>query len=417
MGRTFVKLKLLTLLLLVATVAGAHAMFLRPQLEQVPIGRVLANLQQKLAQNPDDYETLYYLARVYSMAFATNAAVIPMDTRRGAPYFGDPGADQGLPVAKPAAAPRTAEALKHLTNAIQYYQRAAAAAAARANPARMVVMPIHTGLAWCIAESGDRPGAIAAYRRALQIAWHYEVDASLTLDPKPGLSWDKIHEPTMAPQRPDMAAHIGPGPCQSCEIISSLLNLLDPAKDAAEIAQLKNDEKMLARTPRAVTPIFVALQPNAQMQDLVDPTARVAFDLDGSGVQRRWQWITPKAAWLVYDHDGRGDITSGLQMFGAVTFWIFWGNGYDALASLDDNGDGVLAGSELDRLSLWQDANSNGISEPGEVRPVSAWNIVTIDTAHARHETGNPFNPAGVTLRDGTKRMTVDWIAPEANRR
>jgi hypothetical protein len=51
---------------------------------------------------------------------------------------------------------------------------------------------------------------------------------------------------------------------------------------------------------------------------LTNPNARVAFDLDGSGLPRKWGWITPKAAWLVYDPAGEGRITSGLQMFGNV---------------------------------------------------------------------------------------------------
>src|SRR5690349_5436561 len=152
------KLRVLgSILALLASLTAAHGMFLRPQLEQVPIGRVLTNLQQKLAQNPDDYETLYYLARVYSMAYATNAAVVPFDTRRAAPYFGDPGSDLSVPtpLTKPAAPAASDSARQNLTNAINYYQRAAAAAK-QTNAARMLTMPIHTGLAWCIDQSGDR---------------------------------------------------------------------------------------------------------------------------------------------------------------------------------------------------------------------------------------------------------------------
>jgi hypothetical protein len=155
--------------------------------------------------------------------------------------------------------------------------------------------------------------------------------------------------------------------CFSEEIIKYLLTLLDPVKDAKEIAQLKKDQAELAAMGRWITPIIVSLN-NSALEELINPGASVRFDLDGSGLDRRWSWITPKAAWLVYDHDGSGEVTSGLQMFGSVTFWIFWRDGYDALSSLDDNGDGELRDLELRCLALWRDANSNGISDRHEVR-------------------------------------------------
>ena len=79
-----------------------------------------------------------------------------------------------------------------------------------------------------------------------------------------------------------------------------------------------------------------------------------------------------RAGWLVYDADGGSCITSALQWFGNVTFWLFWPNRYAALAALDDNHDGELAGGEIAHLAIWRDANMNGVSEPGEVLPLSA---------------------------------------------
>jgi hypothetical protein len=105
----------------------------------------------------------------------------------------------------------------------------------------------------------------------------------------------------------------------------------------------------------------------------VDRSARVRFDADGSGLAREWTWLTSDAAWLVYDPKGTGKVDSALQMFGNVSFWRFWQNGYEALRSLDDNGDGQLTGVELAGLALWHDINGSGCSEPGEVRPLSAW--------------------------------------------
>ena len=123
------------------------------------------------------------------------------------------------------------------------------------------------------------------------------------------------------------------------------------------------------------------------------------------------EWITPQAGWLVFDHDGQGQVTSGLQLFGNVTFWLFWPDGYAALSALDDDGNGQLDQDELEGLAIWRDANGNGVSDPGEVRPVSAWGVRALSCASQTHSTGIRFNPAGAEFSDGTTRPTYDWIA------
>jgi hypothetical protein len=98
-------------------------------------------------------------------------------------------------------------------------------------------------------------------------------------------------------------------------------------------------------------------------------------------------------------------------MVGAVTFWIFWDNGYQALAALDSDGDGALTGGELGGLAIWQDANSNGISEPGEVKPLAKHRITRLECDYQTHPTGIPFHPRGATFTDGSTRPTFDWTA------
>ena len=95
-------------------------------------------------------------------------------------------------------------------------------------------------------------------------------------------------------------------------------------------------------------------------------------------------------------------------MFGSVTFWIFWKNGYEALSALDDNGNGVVTGHELEGLAQ----NSNGVSDPGEVRTVESWGIQALSCHYCRHPAGIVFSPRGVVFHGGTTRPTYDWIAP-----
>jgi hypothetical protein len=155
------------------------------------------------------------------------------------------------------------------------------------------------------------------------------------------------------------------------------------------------------------------LQDGLSAADLLDHNARVRFDADGSGLRDEWTWITPRAAWLVLDRKGVGKITSALQMFGNVTFWLFWDHGYQALAALDDNDDGELTGAELRGLALWHDANANGISDHGEVRPLSAYGIVAL-SCRADADGHSPHVAAaarrGVRFVNGNTRPSVDLI-------
>jgi hypothetical protein len=165
-----------------------------------------------------------------------------------------------------------------------------------------------------------------------------------------------------------------------------------------------------------ITPIAIPLE-DAPLSELLDTKASVAFDLDGTG-KRAWTWITPKAGWLVMDHAGTGRIESGLQFFGSVTFWLFWDNGYQALTLLDDNRDGELSGKELDGLAIWHDKNGNGVSEPGEVRPLAAYGITALSCraeAHGRSSDCLVYSPAGVRYASGRSRPSYDVILRSQN--
>jgi hypothetical protein len=194
--------------------------------------------------------------------------------------------------------------------------------------------------------------------------------------------------------------------------------LLDADKDKDEIATIEKRSQELRRRRRPVTPIAVPLVASLSVDDIIDRKASVAFDVDGTQRDQRWTWIKPDAAWLVHDMGGRGHVTSGLQLFGSVTFWCFWQHGYEPLAALDNNGDGCLSGNELVHLALWQDANCNGVSERGEVRSLAAHGIVSLS---CRAVVGGVPNcvahcPQGVTYRNGSTRATYDVVLERTER-
>ncbi|HZV35869.1 MAG TPA: hypothetical protein VFB72_14935, partial [Verrucomicrobiae bacterium] len=368
-----IRCMMLALTALLAGLGDGQAMWMRYETENVPIERVLTNFEKRLATNQNDVEALYHLARIHSMAYAEKSNWFTVRTNTLQPAF--PFLSSGVPyhVVPAKDAQEKARAFNHLTNAIGYYQRASVLVFRGTNATnyQWLICPIHLGLAWSLEQAGHRDEAIKAYRKALVLAWDREVHDQPSIKEQVEWSWDQIRAKKNPLTKPPAHSSLGPGICYSQEIIGYLEKILDPVKDAKEIAQLKQDEQILKKMPRYITPILVSLQPNTPLSELVDPSANVTFDLDGTGLQRRWGWITPKAAWLVFDKNGSGRITSGLQMFGNVTFWIFWRNGYDALRALDDNGDGVLSGDELRGISVWEDSNGNGICEPGEVRPIT----------------------------------------------
>jgi hypothetical protein len=157
-----------------------------------------------------------------------------------------------------------------------------------------------------------------------------------------------------------------------------------------------------------VTPIVVPLTAGA-FDTLTDKASPVAFDFAGTGDARAQGWLTPDAAWLVWDPNGRGDIRSGFDLIGARTWAVFWSDGFEALRALDDNGDGELTDAELGGLALWRDADGDGVSDAGEVRAVAAHEIVGLAVRGEAERTGLLSAPRGVRLESGETRSLYDW--------
>ncbi len=162
-----------------------------------------------------------------------------------------------------------------------------------------------------------------------------------------------------------------------------------------------------------ITPIVLELLPVGGVGELLDPTARVSFPLRGYGPTDVWPWVRPTTGLLVWDPNRGGEITSGRQLFGGFTFQVAWRNGYDALAALDDDGDGVLRGAELAGIRVWFDRDGDGRSTPHEVVDLAALGIVGIAVRATGTDGIHPTNPAGVIFADGRALPTWDWmVAP-----
>ena len=367
---------------LLVPAAAVSAEFVHVDVRNVPVDRVVANLERQILERPKDVELLINLARVHAMAYATKAGTLPTHPPdRVWLGFGVPPYRQ-FEVRSAANGNAQTRSRQHLQKSIARYREALAIEPA--NPVAKM------GLGWAHVQAGDAGAAITTLREVIRDAW--------LEDQKPGAA-------TRTPMHGQ--------PYLTEEAARYLIPLLDPERDRQEIDLLNQRLRTLSETPRWITPIAIPLADRLSATDIVDDRAAVTFDLDGSGIAKRWTWIRSNAAWLVFDRERTGRVTSGLQLFGNVTFRLFWRHGYDALGALDDNGDGAIRGAELDGLALWHDRNGNGSSERGEVRPVRDWRIIAISCAYeydAAHPDEIAMSQRGVTFRSGETRPTFDVV-------
>ena len=367
--------------LLLWAVSPAFADYALPDLEKVPVDRLVANLTKLTEDEPEKAGHQLNLARAHAMAYSLKAIELEVaEGSNGVPWFGEePGFVPFSEVKSTDDQERIEYAKEHLSQALLAYQRAAKLA-----PDDMTV---RIGLAWVTAESGQKAEAIRLYRKLINDAWNKNEKDLKQL----GLGGHTI----------------------TAEAGGYLVALLDEKNDKAEIEDLRGKISKLQKLPRPITPIVIPLSNGLSVAELEDSSARVLFDGDGSGLKRPWTWITDKAAWLVHDPTQTGKVDSALSLFGSVTFWMFWTDGYQALAALDDDRSGELTGSELAGLALWHDRNGDGVSDSGEVRPLSEYGIESLSCRSEvleDHPDRIAHSPRGVTFRDGQTRPTFDLI-------
>ncbi|MBL41552.1 MAG: hypothetical protein CMM49_02700, partial [Rhodospirillaceae bacterium] len=125
---------------------------------------------------------------------------------------------------------------------------------------------------------------------------------------------------------------------------------------------------------------------------LVDP---IVLDLDGDGFefihidnqsisfsmnpdvsQQPNDWVAPDDGFLVLDKNNNGIVDDIREMFSE--FFVDGVNtGVGALSTLDENNDGVINSldSQFANLKIWQDKNSDGFTDQGELKLLSDFNF------------------------------------------
>jgi hypothetical protein len=391
----------------------------------IPIGRIVANLESYTREHPADAHGHLTLARVHSLAFVNKADAIsmfsvlePHDGWR-LPDISDSRLRYRARRVQEGIEFRAEDLVVHLSQSIRSFERAI-----ELDPDGALS---HLGLAYVLErgvafteevdlappaaglEESDATTKAARWRERTIEEYHRAYELALVRDsnlghfPQDGL--DSLISFEAAQAYFKLLAARG------------TRNDLEERRLAGVRRGLEDVEAKLRASGIAaisVTPIVFHLSKTGTLEDLLAPSAWVEFDLDGDNRPEPRPWVRPDTAILVWDPTHAGIITSGRQLFGSVTWWMFFTDGYRAMDALDDDRDGRLSGPELAGLAVWFDRNTNGVSEAGEVIAIEELPIASIATRATSIEDGSPANLSGLTLSDGRILPTYDWIVPPA---
>ena len=142
------------------------------------------------------------------------------------------------------------------------------------------------------------------------------------------------------------------------------------------------------------------------------------FDHDKSGIRTATGWVGKDDGFLVYDRNGDGVVNDGGELFGDNTLLKNGeraANGYQALADLDDNGDGKVdaTDSAFAKLRVWRDLNQDGISQEGELLTLNEAKVKALNLANKNADrdlgNGNTLAEEGTyTDSDGNEKQMGD---------
>lgn len=143
------------------------------------------------------------------------------------------------------------------------------------------------------------------------------------------------------------------------------------------------------------------------------------FDYDGDGFAEATGWINAKQGLLVMDAGEDGKIKTGKELLGdkiILTSGKTAADGFQALADLDDNHDGVIDAKDKawKSLKVWMD-NGDGETQEGELKTLDELGIQSLDLhteeTNQTDADGNVITKIGsYTMSDGTKGSMSEYL-------
>jgi len=110
--------------------------------------------------------------------------------------------------------------------------------------------------------------------------------------------------------------------------------------------------------------------------------SNIFFDINSDGFRHRTAWPTAGDGLLAFDANGNGTIDNGSE----ISFAAYLDGAQtdlQGLAAFDTNSDGIFSvlDAKWNRFGVWQDANQNGITDPGEFKSLDQMGIAAISLA------------------------------------
>ncbi|MBY3211812.1 calcium-binding protein [Rhizobium laguerreae] len=166
--------------------------------------------------------------------------------------------------------------------------------------------------------------------------------------------------------------------------------------------------------PWPIDPLILDLSGTGFTLESIQNTS-AHFDFEQDGFAESTGWITGTTALLVNDLNHNGDVDSVSELIGGPDQ-----EGFDALAVLDTNLDGIVDSSDAQfgSLRLWLDANGDGNSDAGELHLLSEFNVAGIETSRTPSsivENGNTIAYLGNFVRTDGSRGQAGSVLFETN--
>lgn len=128
----------------------------------------------------------------------------------------------------------------------------------------------------------------------------------------------------------------------------------------------------------------------------------VMFDNDGDGIRTATGWLSGEDGFLVRDINNDGMINSGKEMFGdqtVLTNGTIAKHGFEALADLDTNSDGVINKDDtsFSELRVWQDTNIDGVTSQDELKTLEQIGVTELNLSF---DSTNEIETSGGTIKE-----------------
>jgi hypothetical protein len=144
----------------------------------------------------------------------------------------------------------------------------------------------------------------------------------------------------------------------------------------------------------------------------------VMYDYNGNEIKTNTGWVSPDDGFLVFDRNGNGAIDNASELFSDYTPLYVGGQAADGFAALlqeDTNNDGIVNNLDANwnNLKIWQDINSDGISQSEELLTMEEAGISGLNVAKSNinqnFPNGNSIKGTGKYIKsDGTTGLMGD---------